>query len=64
MEICPYANLVLITSTSDKKLTIWNYDSLKLAYVVTFTSAVTSFIIAADKNIMIVTTVNGDMYVF
>lgn len=32
LEICPFANLILLSSIRDTKITVWNYDSLKLAY--------------------------------
>lgn len=64
MEICPYANLLLVGSSSDKKLSIWNYDSLKLAYVVNFNSAITSFIICADKGMLTVSTLDGMLFTF
>jgi hypothetical protein len=32
LEVCPFANLLLASSTNEKVITIWNYDNLKLAY--------------------------------
>ena len=35
-EICPYTNLLLVSSSSDNSLCIWHYDNIKLAYIIDF----------------------------
>lgn len=64
MEICPYANLLLIGSSTDDKLVIWNYDNLKLAYVLTFDTNITSFLILPDKHMFVVATLDGNIHAF
>lgn len=56
-EVCPYSNLILISSTNDKVLQFWNYDTLKLIQTIEMPSFISSFIILPDKALIIVSSV-------
>lgn len=64
VEVCPYANLLLVGSLFDNTLTIWNYDNLKLAYKLEFNSTITAFHILTNKQSFIVATMDGGLSTF
>lgn len=64
LEVCPFANLLLASSTNEKVITIWNYDNLKLAYKIQFISTITGMQILTDKQLFVVTTLDGYIYFF
>ena len=64
VELCPFANLLLVSSSSDNSLTIWNYDSIKLAYIIDFEAPICAAKIFPDKDIIMVSTTDGKVSVF
>ena len=64
VELCPFANLLLVSSSADNSLTIWNYDSIKLAYILDFEAPICTAKIIPDKEIILVSTTDGKVSVF
>ena len=57
-EMCPYRNLVLIAST-DCKVSVWDYENIKLHYIVSFNSMITALKIIPDRPSVLICTIDG-----
>ena len=61
--MCPYRNLVLIGST-DCRLSVWDYETIKLHYIMQFNSTITAIKIMADRPSIIICTLDGLIHIY